>query len=306
MEDRTIIISSRELVDHTVLVRRRNELEFKRDFLLRTGAKPGDLHLKAIDDELFIVGEKLHPIDEKLSVVDMITLVPNRKEIGEYTERINNFSREQLDSAVRSKSGEAYELMKKRAVLVKNNYERKEDIARLTILLNTAPRKEAEAIRALVEEGQGEDADVSFFQKETRQELVNLASRIGRQCCVIAGSLSMDKKKVDSAELKPADEVMRLIAGNKRVWIEAGRLAEFEENEKSLTVLLGKLQAKNAEKQTRELTEEETVYIDKIQNDYIAAKQKRSELARGLELSETAKLYRKPPKSEDDGLGDGY
>jgi hypothetical protein len=38
-EDRTVIISSRELVDHTILTRKKNELSLKRDFLVKTGAK---------------------------------------------------------------------------------------------------------------------------------------------------------------------------------------------------------------------------------------------------------------------------
>jgi phosphoserine phosphatase len=304
MEDRTVIISSRELVDHTVLSRRKNELAFKRDFLLRTGAKQGDLHLKAIEDELFVVEEKLRPVAEKLEIADMVTFVPHRKEIGEYTGRINQFSREQLDEAVRKKAGEAYELMRKRAALVKHNFERREDIARMTVLLNGMPRKEGEAIRDLLESGEGADADVSFLPKEGQQELVNLASRIGRQCCVISGTLSLDKKKAESAELKPADELIKSI-GNRQVWVEAGKMAAFEENEKRLSELLAKMNAKNAEKQARALSEEESVFVDKLQSDYIAAKQKRAELVRGLELAETAKVYKKA-KKEPVEADDGY
>jgi hypothetical protein len=295
MDDRTIIISSRELVDHAVFSRKRNELSFKREFLVKTGAKPGDLHLKAIDDELFIVESRLRPIADKLSIADMITVVPNRREITEYSNRINHFSREQLDSAVRSKTGEAYDLMKKRAVMVKNNFEHKEDIARLTILINGAPRKEAESIRAIVEEGEGADADVSFLPPDTQQELLNLASRIGRQCCVANGSLTTDKKKAELASLKPEDEVIKVLNGTKRIWVRADKALEYDENEKKIAELLAKIQAKTAEKQARALTDEENVYIDGLQNDYLAAKQKRSELARGLELAETAKLAKKAP-----------
>jgi len=169
-DERTVIISSRDLVDHAVLSRKRNELSFKRDFLLRSGAKEGDLHLKAISEEMASVEQKLAPLGEKLSVADLITLVPNRKEITEFTEKINHYARGELDLAIKNKSGEAYELMKKRAMLVRNNYERREDIARLTIMLNSVPRKDAESLRMLIEEGQGGDADVSFMPKEKQQE----------------------------------------------------------------------------------------------------------------------------------------
>jgi len=293
MEERTVIISSRELVDHTILIRKKNELAFKKDLLLRTGAKIDDMHVKMIDSELMQVEDKLRPIAEKLSIADLLTIVPNRREIGEYTEKINKFSRGEIDLAVKNKSGEAYELMKKRAVLVKSNFERKDDIARAVVMLNSFPRKEAEALQALVEEGQGGDVDVSFLAKEKQQELVDLASRLGRQCCVFAGSFSIDKKKAESAELKAPDEVLRVMRDGKRVWVAAGKLAEFEAAEKTIAELLAKIQAKNAEKQARKLSEEESVYFDKIQTDYLAALAKRNELTKGMELSESVKVYRK-------------
>jgi len=292
MDDRTVIISSRELVDHSVLSRKKNELAFKRDFLLRTGAKEGDLHLKAINEELSSVEVKLAPISEKLTVADLLAVVPNRKEITEYTDRINKYSRAELDIAVKGKTGEAYELMKKRAVFVKNNYERREDVARLTILINTLPRKEGEMLRGVLEEGAGPEVDVSFMPKEKQQELVNLATRMGRASCVFAGSFSLDKKKAERAELRAADEVQRNVGG-RVIWVEAAKLPEFEANEKVIAELLAKIQGKTAEKQARSLSEEESVYFDKIQGDYLAALSKRGELVRGIDLSETAKVYKK-------------
>ncbi len=298
--ERTIIISSRDLADHTVLTRKKHELSFKKDLLMKSGAKGGDLHLKAVDEELSTVEAKLSPINEKLADADMITVMPHRKEIGEFTQKINQYSRAELDLAVKSKTGEAFELMKKRAVLVKANYERREDVARLTVLLNTFPRKEGEALRTLIEEGQGGDVDISFLPKEKQQEMVNLTARLGKLCCVYSGSFSLDKKKAESAELRAADEVVRTLAGGRPVWVEASKLASFEENEKTIAQLLAKIQTKTAEKQARQLTEEESVYFDKIQTDYLEAQRKRAELARGMDLNETAKVYRKA-KLQDDG-----
>jgi hypothetical protein len=298
MEDRTVIVSSQELLDHTVLSRKKNELAFKRDFLLKSGAKTGDLHLRAVEDELFLVEEKLRPLERKLADLDLLTLLPHRREIGEFTESINKFSRPELDLAVKNKSGSAYDYMKKRALLVKGNYEHREDIARLTIMLNNMPRRDAESIRSLIEEGSGNDVDVSFLPKEKQQELLDLASRIGRQCCVFAGSFSLDKKKIDTSELKPSDEVARTLPNGRRVFVNADKAFEFDANEKEIATLLAKMQAKNAEKQARSLNEEETVYLDKLQSDYIAARNRRASLVKGMELTETAKVYRKAPPEE--------
>ena len=292
-EERTVIISSRELVEHTVLARKRNELSFKRDFLLRSGANEADLHLKAVNEELAAVEEKLKPIGEKLSVADMITVVPNRKEITEFTEKINHYARGELDLSIKNKSGTAYDLMKQRAALVRNNYERREDIARLTILLNSFPRKDAESLRGLIEEGEGSDADVSFIPKDKQQELLDLSARLGRLCCIYAGSFSIDKKKADMAEMKASGEVERTITGGRKVWVPSAKAGEFDENEKRIAKLLSSIQAKGAEKTARNLSDEESVNFDKSQSEYLDALTKRAQLVKGLELNETAKLYKK-------------
>ena len=292
-EERTVIISSRELVDHTVLSRKRNELSLKRDFLVKTGAKETDLHLKAVNDELAAVEGKLAPIGEKLACADMIVFVPNRKEIGEYTEKINKYARGELELAIRNKSGDAYDLMKKRAEFVRGNFERREDIARMTRQLNSFPQIDGEALRTLIEEGAGPDVDVSFIPREKQQELVDLTARLGRQCCIYAGSFSIDKKKADMAELKSTDEVSRTIMGGRKVWVDSSKIVEFDANEKKIATLLSAIQSKGAEKTARNLSDEESVNFDKSQTDYLEALNHRAQLVKGLELNESAKLYKK-------------
>ena len=166
-------------------------------------------------------------------------------------------------------------------------------MALLTILLNSFPRKDGEAIRGMVEEGSGADADVSFVPREKQQELVNLTSRLGRPSCIYAGSFSLDKKKADMAELKSANEVERTITGGRRVWVDDSKLIEFDENEKRIAQLLGRIQAKGAEKTARSLTDEETVNFDRSQTDYLEALNRRGQLVKGLELNESAKIYKK-------------
>lgn len=292
MDERTITISSADLVDHTVLTRKKHELNFKKDFLLRSGAKEGDLHLKVIFDELATVAAKLAPLEEKLSIADMITVLPNRKEIGEFNARINQYSRIELDNAVKSKSGEPYDLMKRRAMLVKNNFERRDDIARLTILLNSVPRKDAETICSLIEEGTGDDADVSFMARERQQELVNLSARLGRDCCVFAGSFSIDKKKVDRSEIKPVPVTPRVVAG-RQIWVDASKAPEFDENERKLAALLAKIQAKNAEKQARAFTTDEMDDLEKMEGEYLAAKDKRAKLSSDSALVQKVEVRKK-------------
>ncbi|MEK7253201.1 MAG: hypothetical protein AAB316_00520, partial [Bacteroidota bacterium] len=155
--------------------------------------------------------------------------------------------------------------------------------------------------QALIEEGAGADVDGSFLPKEKQQEMVNLAARLGRQCCVYAGSFSLDKKKTDMAELKPPGEARKTVLGGRQIWVPEGKLPEFEANEKILAELLAKIQSKGAEKQARKFSEEESAYFDKIQTDYLAALSRRAEFAKGMELNETVKLYKKDSWKKLDG-----
>ena len=149
--DEPIVITSTDLADYTVLSRKRHETMFKREFLLRNGAKAEDNHVAALGTMLGELDAKVKPIEEKIKAVDLITVVPKRAEIIALTEQVNQQPREQLDGAIRTKSGPVYELMKKRSELTHKNYERREDIARLTILLNMLPRKEAQGLRTVIE-----------------------------------------------------------------------------------------------------------------------------------------------------------
>ena len=73
---------------------------------------------------------------------------------------------------------------------------------------------------------------------------------------------------------------------------------EFDANEKEVATVLAKMQAKNAEKQARAFSEEEIVFLDKLQSDYLAARNRRATLVKGSELDETAKVYKKKPPED--------
>lgn len=270
MSEETVVISNRELVEYTVLGRKKNENEFRRDFLLRNGAKEDDFHVRAVSDLVGEIEAKLKPIREKLEVVDLVSIVPRRKEIESITAEINSHPKSELDEAITKKAGAVYEKMKQRATLTKGNFERREDIARLTVLANSLPRQDCEALCRMVESNDGEAVDVGMLSEAKRKEIATLAARLGCHLNVDGTRLVREQKPKESAETE------RTVMGRGSVWVANEKLAEFDENEKKIALLGRQMQERTAQRQVRTFEGEEQRAFDELQRQYIGALNARS------------------------------
>ncbi len=281
--DEPIVITSTDLVDHTVFNRKRTETMFRRDFLLRNGANAEDTHVAALGTVLGEIDAKLKPIEEKIKAVDLITVVPKKGEITSLSEQINQHGREQLDAAVRQKSGPVYELMRQRAEMTRKNYEHKEEIARLTIMLNMLPRKEAQNLKAVVESDFSQNITIDALNAEQQQEMVTLLGRLGVAAYVADNALSTDKKKFEGSpyvgSLEEVERNLRVQGTEVRAWVLKDRLGEWEENEQHISDVTKKIQLFMAKKQAGELSEEESKEFDAMQTLYLELKGRRMKLA---------------------------
>lgn len=270
MSEETVIITNRELVDYTVLSRKKTENEFRRDFLMRNGAKEDDFHVHAVSDLVGEIEAKLKPIRAKLEVVDLATVVPRRKEIDAITAEINSHTKAELDEAITKKTGAVYEKMKQRAVLTKGNFERREDIARLTVLANSLPRQDCEALCRIVESNEGEAVDVGTLSEGKRKEISTLAARLGCHLNVDGTRLVREEKPKENAETE------RTIMGKGSVWVANEKLSEFDENEKKIALFGRQMQERTAQRQVRTFEGEEQKAFDELQRGYIGALNARS------------------------------
>lgn len=301
MSESTIIITSADLADHAVLSRKKVETIFRRDYLLRNGSAPTDAHVIALGRVLIEIEEKLKPIEEKLKHIDLITIVPHRAEISRLTGEINQHNRNDLDSAVKTKSGAVYDLMKLRAALTKMNFERRDDIARLTVIANAMPRACGEGVRALVEADSMEEVDVSCLSDDKQQELVNLLGRLSKAAFIYNSKLSLDKKKVDGLTfLSWNGEVRKLLATGQEVWVRKEFADEWDRNEAVFKETSNKIIAKTHEKQVRAFSESEQVEFDQLQRTYITTKEKRMSMMPSLQHGsvEMPRVEQKPVRTE--------
>lgn len=302
MSESTIIITSDDLAEHAVLSRKRTETSFRRDYLLRNGAPENDANVAALETVLKEIEAKLAPIEEKLQHVDIITLIPNRGEISNITAEINHNTRADLDNALKSKSGPVYDLMKKRAVMTKANFERREEIAKLTVLANSLPRNSGESLRAVIENSSEDEVDVSALPAEKQQELVDLLGRISKIAFVYEGKLSLDKKKVDGLTyLSWRGEVLRTLQTGQPVWISKDKAEDWDTTQTVVKQVGDKIIAKTHEKQVRTFSDEEQADFDGLQRTYIDAKERRDTLLPSL-LAHKVELPRATPVQKREGL----
>ncbi|MFH0927744.1 MAG: hypothetical protein V1822_04150, partial [Candidatus Micrarchaeota archaeon] len=260
MED-TIVISSADLVNHADLGRKRAEVIFRKEFLVRKGADEADEHVQALHKQLEALQQRISPIEEKMKRVDILSIVPNRAEIFSLTNEIEQHPAQKLDEALREKRGEVYDLLKKRSAYTNANYGNREQIARLTILLNLLPRKEAEGLRAVLESHASEVIDVSSLDQQRQKDLVESMGRLGI-CAYIAGSRLSLEKKAEEEAISWQEEVEKKYADAgglmKTAWVSKGNEAEWENNELRLSTVSRRIQGLIAKGHAEPLNEAES------------------------------------------------
>ena len=281
MED-TVVISSADLVEHADLSRKRTETSFRRDFLVRKGASDADGHVQALQKQIEGIELRLKPVNEKLSKVDILTVVPNRAEIISLTNEIEQHPKEKLDEALKSKSGAVYELLKKRASYTKSNFESREQVARLTILLNSLPRKEAENLRTMIESHANDVVDVSALDGKRQGDLLGAMGRLGISAYISSGRLSLEKKPEQEAVCWSAEVEKRFsdVGGVvKTAWIAKERENEWDHNEQRISEVSRKIQIYITRSHAEPLNEGERAEFESMQKEYIELKAKREEIS---------------------------
>ncbi|MEM3111815.1 MAG: hypothetical protein QXY90_02055 [Candidatus Anstonellales archaeon] len=290
MEDETVVITAQDIASHSVYLRKKNELSFQLEFLRKQGSSEEDFHIKALLNQLKLVEEKLEPVEKRLRMVDLVMISPKKEIIDQLTEEINAYTQEERYMAMIQKRGPLYEKMKQRASLARRNYENREEIARLILLVNSLQREEAEGIKRMAELEGEESVDLSNVEDDKKLEILVLLNRIGIPAVVVGNKL------VRSSE-EDKSEVERLVEKEKKVWIRKEKAAEFDRNERLIEEANKKLQKLNAIRQIRQLEDKEYDEFVKAQNDYLEGIERRKEFLneakKGLSKIEMKRIERK-------------
>ncbi|MGB9719144.1 MAG: hypothetical protein ACPL06_00945 [Candidatus Anstonellales archaeon] len=239
------------------------ENDYKLGYLERTGASEDAKEI--IESENENLEREIEKIEKTLKENRYVFFVPMEAELERFGERLKSFKEEEIDRALRTKTGEAWDVLSARGSIIKRNVEFKEEIGKLIDDVNKLKNKER--IIEIIKNG-GIKEDVKT-DGEKSQLVARIAKRMGRiGINVIFRNKKLIKGKPDE------NEVMVRIDGGV-IWIPKREAESILMNEKKLETVSVKIQVKNAERQIKKFSEEEEKEFEELQKQYLELLKKR-------------------------------
>ena len=272
-----IVISVDDLLEHTVLTRKLSETKYKKNYLIRNGAAEGDMHVASLNKVISDIKHRLEPINSKLSRVDLITVVPRREEIDSLNSEIEKYQITDIDAAISKKQGGLFGLLRKRSEITKANFELRDDICRLTILINSIPVEDAESVKAYVEGEKPSEIGLEGISEEKQQNLLTLLNRLGKPSTI------QGEKIIPSVELEGMESIS---IGDRKTRLPSDKLDKYREIESEISSLSARMQVQNAQRQIRSLTDEEAAEYSGMQQRFAQLLDSKKELLESAEVKE--------------------
>jgi hypothetical protein len=243
------------------LNKKRAELEFRSSVL---GIDCGT--------ELRSIAANADEIAAKAKAARIEIILPNEKRLQELSGALSAFSPEQLKEALLGRSGQAYELLQQRGVIVKQNHENRSEVAKLSMALSRMPSHDRDIAAAIVRSGTLTGTVQLIF---TEEPLVRNIARYLRRCGI--GCTASGRNLV--AEWQAPQEV-RMELSNRNVWVSEQVKARLEENLRRISALTAGIQLKNAERQIKRFSEREEDEFVSLQRQYLDLLKEQDELLR--------------------------
>lgn len=245
------------------------ELSYKKGFAQRVGADEREIRI--MEDELKRLEERKASLEKKAGNVEIF--VPFQAKLEELQKRIEANPQDEVDMALRGRSGELYEMLRERGKILKRNVEARNEIGKLVLLARPLYPGLCGKIAEAVKEGRVPDVEAQSLGGKA-EKVVSALNRVGIACRVSEGKL------VSSEE--PWGEA-KVFMNNGHIWIPKESLDRFNQNEVELEQVGIRLQVKNAERQVRQFGEAETKEFEDLQNRYIGLLRVRKEISDSYE-----------------------
>jgi len=209
-----------------------------------------------------------------------------QERISDLDSKLSTFSLSEQIMAIKAKNGPIYELLKERGALLKKNYEERENLAKLLILISKVKDQDikyklAEALKkGEIKEiihlrGRGKECDKELYEK-----IAAIFNRLG-----ISASISADGGMLSSHP--PVKGEVPFVIANKKVWVSAEAADKLLINISNIEKLSPHLQWKNAQKQIMELSENEEKEFAELQKKYLALLKEQDEILKGFKEEES-------------------
>jgi hypothetical protein len=245
------------------------ELEYKKGYLERMGSPDG---IKDIEEELAMLRERGAVLEKKAA--GMAIFVPFQNKVEELGAKVAAKAPEEVDGALRSRSGELYGILNERGKVLKANLEARNEIGKLVLLVHRMNGEMKGKVIEAVKEGKVPEGIGASELGENAGKVVSALNRSGIGCRVV-------EDKLVSSEEPWGEEKVSL--NNSYVWIPKEKVDSFRQNETEMEKVGIKLQVKNAERQVKDFSEEEMKDFQDLQNRYMGLLRARKEITDGYE-----------------------
>lgn len=232
----------------------------------------------ACDAELQAVETEARKISDLAAAARVDILIPDEKELKKLAEELKAFSGEQLRDAMKSRSGEAYEVLRERGEIVKRNNSNRFEIAKLSIAAAAIPEDGRKALADAIRSGRVDEALEPGVDEKTAADIAKFMRRCGIRC-------SPSGTAIECGEENGGLEVCLEIC-NKPVWINGNMKGKLEGTLQKIAELNPRIQLKNAERQIKRFNDEEERDFVSLQRNYLELIKERDELLRDFSEEE--------------------
>lgn len=260
-----------EIVYLIELNKKRAELKFKRDYLIRKGKAVDDPQVARLGAELENISKQADELESKITTKEAL-FYPNEKLISELNAEVAKLAPEKIDQAMLSKAGDEYALLEKRGKLLKDNYERRKEIATLMEFANSLPSKIRDEIIEKTKLGSIGELDASILDEKARARLFKLLNRAGIRCVLDQYRLLNEGQSATQWNEK------RLEVEGNIVWTDGTKDNEIADFFRQMTETGNRIQVMNAERHVKTFTPEEETQFFELQKKYLDMLKKRNEM----------------------------
>jgi len=258
------------------LSKSRAELQFKAE-LLRGGAAESDL--KYCEERLQAVQRQVDSLSERISRAGVRIAVPDEIAILRLNDSLAGRPAKELAEAMSKRAGDVYGILAVRGALIKRNFENRENIAKLAILMCGLQKDVREALADAVRKGALEQP-IPILKGEDALggRIAHVLGRLGMPAVIENGSLVKS----------PVSPEVVVQIQSRKVWVTPEVNEKLSANIRKIQELSPKIHLKNAVRQIKEFDEAEEKDFVAIQNEYLGLLKEQDELLR--EFNEEGKI----------------
>lgn len=260
-------MESKDLVTFLELAKSRAELSFKLDVRKSAGAEPAAL--EQAEAALRSVQGQLDALSARMDAAGVKIAIPNEQEIARLNQLLSSCPPKELADCMAKRAGGSYELLSSRGALLKRNYEERESIAKLALLLARLQKDVRDSLAEQVRKGKL-NVPIPILKGE---------EPLGREIALVLGRLGMPAE-VSNGSLFPAPTHPEVAVQlqNRRVWVTPDVRDKLSENLKLIADISPKIQVKNAVRHVRIFSDEEEKEFADLQNEYLKLLKQQDEL----------------------------